>query len=670
MNGALWSKLHISDLCLWLERGLALFLFYLVLLTLARLCFIFWLGMGDGYLEAGTSSSDVMLAVWQGFKLSIQTTGILTVATIAPLAPFVFFSDKLTEKVANFTSGIVFSTMSVMFVASFPYYRQFHSRFNQLLFNTANDDVYALAVSLVQEFYLPLRLVAAGLLAYILWRIFWHGLYHCFEWINNFARLVRLVVLIIVYNLLATLSVYGGSFGWETAVDWENAGVTKNDFLNEAILDDFQAVYRGHRLNGRFLACNGLNFTTEQIRDLAAHMANRPADTDNLDVYLTRTAQGAQIERPKHIFVIISESFANWPMLDKYASLHIADGVKFIANAEDSDYCPTFLPNGSSTVSAVTGVVTGLADANLYLTTMPESFAAPYPTAAAPVMEQLGYDTNFWYAGPASWERVGAFTEGQGFNHFYGIGDMPSNATGSVWGCDDEYLYAEVLKRTEADKDSFNVILNVSNHSPYNLDLKAKGYPADVVKNGLPEECRSDDELLNQLGHYWYADREMTKFVTEIKKKYPDSLIVIMGDHADRYNMEKTPGMYERYGIPFIISGKGVHKGILDAESAGSQIDVIPTIVEMIAPKDFQYEAIGSSLTRGNKRGVNYGFWITRHSIGEADVYPLEPISIDGTAVELDQLEMSLYIDAVRSLSWWRPKYGPVLDEKLLEGRE
>ena len=410
MNGALWSKLHISDLCLWLERGLALFLFYLVLLTLARLCFIFWLGMGDGYLEAGTSSSDVMLAVWQGFKLSIQTTGILTVATIAPLAPFVFFSDKLTEKVAKFTSGIVFSTMSVMFVASFPYYRQFHSRFNQLLFNTANDDVYALAVSLVQEFYLPLRLVAAGLLAYILWRIFWHGLYHCFEWINNFARLVRLVVLIIVYNLLATLSVYGGSFGWETAVDWENAGVTKNDFLNEAILDDFQAVYRGHRLNGRFLACNGLNFTTEQIRDLAAHMANRPADTDNLDVYLTRTAQGAQIERPKHIFVIISESFANWPMLDKYASLHIADGVKSIANAEDSDYCPTFLPNGSSTVSAVTGVVTGLADANLYLTTMPESFAAPYPTAAAPVMEQLGYDTNFWYAGRASWERVRAFT--------------------------------------------------------------------------------------------------------------------------------------------------------------------------------------------------------------------------------------------------------------------
>ena len=51
-------------------------------------------------------------------------------------------------------------------------------------------------------------------------------------------------------------------------------------------------------------------------------------------------------------------------------------------------------------------------------------------------------------------------------------------------------------------------------------------------------------------------------------------------------------------------------------------------------------------------------------------MYPLEPISIDGTAVELDQLEMSLYIEAVRSLSWWRPKYGPVLDEKLLEGRE
>ena len=95
--------------------------------------------------------------------------------------------------------------------------------------------------------------------------------------------------------------------------------------------------------------------------------------------------------------------------------LHIADGMRAVIAEEDSDYCPTFLPNGASTVSAVTGVVTGFADANLYLTTMPEAFAAPYPTASAPQLAALGYETNFWYAGPATWERIGAFTRAQGF---------------------------------------------------------------------------------------------------------------------------------------------------------------------------------------------------------------------------------------------------------------
>ena len=155
-----------------------------------------------------------------------------------------------------------------------------------------------------------------------------------------------------------------------------------------------------------------------------------------------------------------------------------------------------------------------------------------------------------------------------------------------------------------------------------------------------------------------------------IKEKYPDSLIVIVGDHADRYNIDKTPSMYERYGIPFIVTGKGVHKGILLPDAAGSQIDIVPTLLEMIAPQGFTYEALGSSLTRTNRQGVNYGFWITHDNIGKADVVPIEPESIDGSNTPVDEPKLQNYIDAIRSVSWWRAKYGPVLDETKLEGRE
>jgi hypothetical protein len=547
--------------------------------------------------------------------------------------------------------------------------------FNQMLFTGANDDIYALFITMIQQYWLPVRLAGALLLACALWRLLicWLRWTPVERWLRGVSLaaplrwLGRLVFLGGIY-LAVLLGIFGGSLGWQTAVDWENAGVTKDEFLNEAILDNPQAIYRAWVLNNRMLACNGLDFTVEDIRVLAALLAGRQPDSDNLDDYLQKQAQGARIDKPRHVFVILSESFANWPLLDKYKDIPIATGMRALLAEPDTDYCPTFLPNGASTVSAVTGVVTGLADANLYLTTMPESFREPYVTASAPQMKKLGYTTDFWYAGPATWERIGAFTQAQGFEHFYSRGDF-GDVPGSVWGCEDEYLYAEVLAEL-SDTPGFHVILNASNHSPYDVDVEAKGFDKEAVRAALPPEAQADEELLRELGHYWYADRELAKFVREVKERYPDSVFVIVGDHADRYNIDKTPSTYERYGIPFIIAGCGIHKGTLLADSAGSQIDIVPTLIELIAPQGFNYMAIGSSLTTVNKRGVNYGFWITRQAIGKADMVPLVPEAVDGEVLPaIDDQAMQDYINAVRSLSWWRPKYGPMLDASLLKNR-
>ena len=278
--------------------------------------------------------------------------------------------------------------------------------------------------------------------------------------------------------------------------------------------------------------------------------------------------------------------------------------------------------------------MTGVADANLYLTTMPEAFAAPYPTAAAPQLASLGYETNFWYAGPATWERIGAFTRAQGFDHFYSRGDF-GDVPGSVWGCEDEVLYDRVLAGL-SDAPSFNVILNASNHSPYDIDVEAKGFDKERTRAALPEAARGDEALLRELGHYWYADRELARFIRAGKERWPDSLVVVMGDHADRYNIEKTPTLYERYAIPFIVTGRGIKKGVLDGASAGSQIDAVPTLLELIAPRGFSYMSLGTSLTRGNRQGVNYGFFITRTAIGKADTVPLEAEPIAGSAAPME----------------------------------
>ena len=649
-----------------MKRGLISFFFYCTVIGVFRLAFILWM---NDYWREGTGFFDICLAMWRGGCLSLQTAGVLTAGAGLVAGAAALVSKPAAWFLYRKLNVLQIVALSILYMARFPYYRQFHSGFNQLVFNTFNDDIGALLMSMVTEFWLPLRLFCALCIAWVLyhiWRFFVSLDLPSIFWIIPFPiRWIGRLIFLLFLCILVRVAAYGGGFGWQTAVNWENAGVTKDNLLNEAILDDCQALYRGYVLKNRLEACNGLEFKPEEIKRLAAGLTKKPMNSDRLEVYLTREAQGAQLETPRHIFLILAESYANWALLPEYEGLHIADGMRGILAASDSDWCPAMLPNGDCTVSAVTGVVTGLADANLYLTTMEESFKGPYLTAAAPPLKELGYQTNFWYAGPASWERAGAFVTAQGFEHFYSQGDF-ADVKGSVWGCEDEYLYREVLKKL-GDAPSFNVVLTVANHSPFAVDLKAKGFDFEKTRQALPENLRSDEDLLKKLGHFWYGDRELANFIAEVKKRYPDSLFVVVGDHADRYNIEKSPGMYHRLAVPFIVTGRGVHKGLLLKDSAGSQIDVVPTIIEMIAPKGFQYAALGESLTRTAKRGVNYGWWITHNTIGKADTVPLEALDFAGQKAAVDEAGMQDYIAAIRAISWWLPKYGTLLDMKLMQ---
>lgn len=645
--------------------GLLLYLFFWLLLALFRVLFI--AGMTE-YLTPDVVGADIFSALWQGMKLSMKTAGLLTIMVWLPTFLLTPLSHRIGTLWWCMASGALLFLLSLLFVARFPYYRQFHSGYHQLLFNTLNDDVYALFVSLVQEFYLPVRLSAAILLAYGLYRLL--AIFLAARFLRDTGQGAdagvwpKRVLLWGIAALVWRLAWFGGALGWETEVGWENAGVTKEPLLNEAILDDGQAIFRAWTLKERWAAGAGLFFSPEEIRRLAGRLTGKPAASMDLDFYLTREAQGAQIPKPRHIFLLIGESYANWPLLPEYAALPIADGMKALLKRPDSAYCGAFLPNGDSTVSAVTGIVAGLADANLYLTTMPEAFAAPYPTASAPVMERLGYATYFWYAGPASWERIGDFVTAQGYDHFRSRGDI-SASSGNVWGVEDEDLYAAVLAGISAEEAQFHVLLNVSNHSPFSVDLAAKGFDQEAVRRALPEARRGDEDLLRQLGHFWYEDRAMAKFIAAAQARFPDSLFLIIGDHADRYNVSRTPGKYERYAIPFIVAGPGVTPRLFPPDAAGSQIDVVPTLVEMIAPEGFSYESIGQSLSRGNRQGVNYLLWVTKDAIGLADTRPLEgePLHGKGATPDVDEAALSDYIDAVRAISWWRAKYGASLEE-------
>lgn len=637
------------------------FVFFWLLLCIYRIIFI---GGMHEYIAVDSDFSLIFTAIYSGAKLSLQTAGVLTLCMLISLVAE-GFSKRLRWFRQDCSFCVLFIT-TLLFIARFPFYQQFHSGFNQMIFTAMHEDVYALFISLIEEFHLPLKLCIVVLLVCVLNYIFNKFIdkkWGFFKW-SKLKSKYRLIILLIGVYLLATLSLYGGGWSWKSGVNWENAGITNDTFLNESILDDYQAIYRAYANQMRMEACNGLSFSAQNVRDLAKSLTNKDGGND-LSIYLAKEATGAKIEKPKHIFVIVSESYANWPLLDKYSNLHIADNMKKIIAEDDTIYTSHMLPSGSSTVGALMTMVTGMANSNLYLTTMPEALANPYITATAPQMKNLGYETSFWYAGPATWENIQEFTLAQGFDNFYSRGNIDPNATGSVWGADDEYLYDAIFKQIDDNKMTFSVILNTSNHSPFNIDLEKEGFDVSKVIEGLPDKEKNNQELIKELGHFWYADKMASDFINKVKAKYPDSLFIFVGDHADRYNIDKVPTMYERYSVPLIITGKGIQKDLLPEDMAGSQIDIMPTVIDLIAPEGFTYYSVGKSLSE-NKLGQSYAFWITADAIGNTDDLVEKPQYFNREVLP-DRTVLENYINGVRAISWWLGKYGTIIDEALLQ---
>lgn len=655
------QKILVDIFSLNILKIIKTFVFFWLLLCIYRIIFI---GGMHEYIAVDSDFSLIFTAIYSGAKLSLQTAGVLTLCMLISLVAE-GFSKRLRwfRQVCSFC--VLFIT-TLLFIARFPFYQQFHSGFNQMIFTAMHEDVYALFISLIEEFHLPLKLCIVVLLVCVLNYIFNKFIdkkWGFFKW-SKLKSKYRLIILLIGVYLLATLSLYGGGWSWKTGVNWENAGITNDTFLNEAILDDYQAIYRAYANQMRMEACNGLSFSADDVDVLAQRLTQKNGNYD-LKNYLKKEATGAKIIKPQHIFVIVSESYANWPLLAKYNNLHIADNMQKVIAQDNTVYTSHMLPSGSSTIGALMTMVTGMANSNLYLTTMPEALKEPYLTASAPQMKNLGYETSFWYAGPATWENIQEFTLAQGFDKFYSRGNLDENATGSVWGADDEYLYDAIFKQIDENKATFSVILNTSNHSPFNIDLQSKGFNEEVVRQALPESEKNNQELIKELGHFWYADKMAGEFIEKVQKKYPDSLIIFVGDHADRYNIDKTPSMYERYTVPLIITGKGITKDLLPKDNAGSQIDIMPTVIDLIAPEKFEYYSVGTPLMN-NKLGQSYAFWITANAIGNTDDLT-DKAQFFGEQILPPKAQLEDYVNAVRAISWWLGKYGTIIDKSLLQ---
>ena len=652
-----------------LAQDALLFVFLLLVLSGFRAAF---LALFASTLSPDTSLKDIFLAMWYGLRISLKTVGgCVLPAFVCGTLLQTAWPKWNGEKFRFYWTCFVLVVLSLLFESRIPYYQEFHSAFSPFMFNTFHDDVGAIISTSVTQYHAVWRVLGGLLIAAVLIGI-------CRWWLKKLTPFVArplldvrrpwvaVTILGIGVAVFAVFVRFGGAFSFNNAIYWKNAARLNQHVLNEAVLDDVQAIYRASRLY-KNLRKSAVKVNAQDVRTAAARLTGQPEYTSaDLLPLLSRTAGGIAGPAPKHIFIIVGETYMMWPLLEKYKNYPLAEGMRRLLTRNDAVLQPHFLPASNGTMFGLTSVILGIPELNLHASSRPTA-QTPYETALPVQLKKHGYKTRFLYGGFPSWNEVGTFISHQGFDESFYAADFSGQA--NVWGVSDRD-FLQAVPAFIGNEPSFNVILTSSNHPPYRVDMSRE--PAlptvDDFARMLPEQTADKALVASRMWHFAYADKYLAEFIETVFAKEPNSLFVVVGDHADRWTLTSTPSDYERLAVPLIVIGPQVKNKSFSANAAGSHMDVAPTVLELVLPKGTPYYALGENLFTPSKThtpvGVSAYAWITASMLGRIGEDKTEVLPGAKGPLPQEELERVLSrVKDVRTIAAWRILNGVELDK-------
>ena len=471
--------------------------------------------------------------------------------------------------------------------------------------------------------------------------------FHMIE--NDFLRYTFDVGIVLAGVAFFYYCRYGGTFLHDDKPEWDTIpSVVKRDiFLARATVDDIVALELVWKHPPDIL----LSHRDEDDAPLIDRVMPReqsgmvwrslPAPVEAF----RRAAKGPRIPLPRHIFLIVGESYTQSPLDDIYANLHIMDGGRRLRAERHSAQLSNFLPAGELSRPSIVSLMTGIFDAKLELNENERFWQGTVVTALPAQLARLGYRSLYWYGGNATYGNFNQYAPAVGFDQVMAATDFcPANAPRTWVGVYDHIFLekAATLIREMGDAvPTFHFVYTTSNHGPYKMDVAAYGYDADAVMPEVPERLRRDRAAQKVLGTYWYSDRAIERFVLAVRETYPDSLVIVTGDHAALpipMDMGLVPRrdvtLREEFCTSFVMLHPGIDQSLFAGNTIGGHMNIAPTIFEMIAPEGFVYYSLFPSLTEPVSYAVSPYHWLTRDAVGPADDGQWQGLEVTGEPVE------------------------------------
>ena len=196
------------------------------------------------------------------------------------------------------------------------------------------------------------------------------------------------------------------------------------------------------------------------------------------------------------------------------------------------------------------------------------------------------------------------------------------------------------------------------------MPLEQFNVPLKEIERFFAKSSHYKEKNPRLIGHIWYQDKMITRFIEEVSKILPNSLFVVTGDHYDREYPKVGAMLKANNTIPLIIYSPTLE--IKKLANIGSHIDITPSIVELVAPNGYTYHSFGTPLVSNENMALSeknsalgYFAIATDRFIANKDG-EIEYFN-EGTAQYNDkELAKSLYkrLEQATALSWWILKNG------------
>lgn len=461
---------------------------------------------------------------------------------------------------------------------------------------------------------------------------------------------------------------YGGTFNHDNKPEWDTVPscVKEDIFFARATVDDLVAL---EHVWQHPIADILVHSDDEAIRSINVLLPEKQhwVGTGSPVEFFKKKATGARIHKPKHIFLVVGESYAQNMFDDIYADLHLVDrGKQFRANPH-TFVLNNFLPAGDRSRPSIVSLMAGIYDARLELNEREAFWRGTLPTALPLQLKKLGYDSVYWYGGNPTYGNFNQYGPAVGFDKIMAATEFCGADAPKTWVGVYDHIFLEkaaaLIKTMPQDKCTFHYLYTTSAHGPYKMPLKELGYDKEKVMPTAPAIWKQDTEGQKSMGTCWYADQALSHFVEDMLRTYPDSLMIVTGDHGSLpIPLGKSSPLKRRdytlreiFCTSFSIYHRDLQPGFFQGNTIGGHMNILPTILELIAPQDFTYYALDRSLLEPIDHVVTPYHWLTRKNIG---VYRFGQYqSLQVTENELpsyaDSHSFQAEADAVCDLTGW-----------------